>query len=166
MTLALEELAAVLGAQARELRRLLELGEEQERTLLRGDAAALNALTARQETLARRLARLEDQRQTLVGRIARDLGTDPAALSLSALLRLLPEAPPALATAREEMRGLLGRLVALNARNGFLAERALGYLDRLLGHLLATLAPGVPTYASNGLTARAAPALQLFDREA
>lgn len=167
MRLALEDLTALLGAEARELRRLLTLLEEQERVLLRGEATALAGLSTLEEALVRRLALLEDQRRALVGRLARDLGMAPAALTLSRLLSLLPEPPPRLPALREELGGLLGKLRALNARRGFLVERSLGYLDRLLNLLLAALSPGAaPTYAQDGRTSRAVPALQLVDRKA
>lgn len=167
MRLGIEDLTALLAAEARELRRLLALCEEQERVLLRGDAATLAGLTTLEESLVRRLALLEDQRRALVGRLARDLGTAPGALTLSGLLGLLPEPPPRLVALRDELHGLLGRLRALNERNGFLVERSLGYLDRLLNHLLAALSPGsAPTYAPNGRTGRAVPVLRLVDRRA
>ncbi len=166
MTLGIEDLAALLGAEARELRRLLTLLKEQEGALLRGDAAALAGLGGLEEAFVRRLGLLEDQRRSLVERLAGDLGVPPP-LTLSALLRLLPEPPPRLIALRVELRDLLGRLSALNKRNGFLAERSVGYLDRLLTHLLAVLAPATtPTYARDGRAGRAAPVLRLVDRRA
>jgi flagellar biosynthesis/type III secretory pathway chaperone len=167
MRLALEDLTVLLGAEVRELRWLLALLEEQERVLLRGDATALAGLTTLEATLVRRLALLEDQRRVLVGRLARNLGAAPATLTLARLLELLPEPPPGLPALREELGGLLGPLRVLSARNGFLVERSLGYLDRLLSHLLAALSPGgAPTYAPDGRTSRAVPALRLIDRKA
>jgi flagellar biosynthesis/type III secretory pathway chaperone len=167
MTRALEDLTALLGAEVRELRRLLALGEEQVQVLLRGDAATLAGLTARQEALARRLGRLEDQRRSLVAPLAGALGLEPATLTLSTILGLVPEPPPALVALRRELRDLLARLLRVNERNGFLVERSLAHLERLLHHLLAALAPGAtPTYAADGRTGRTRTALQLVDHRA
>lgn len=159
------ELLAVLGAQASELRRLLPLLEEQQRALVRADAGAVMDLTRRQEPLIRKLLGLEAERRSVLGRLATALGADVRGLTLSRVLRLVPDPPAGVARLREELRALGEGLRALNAKNGYLIDRSLGYLERLLGHLVTALAPA-PVYAASGRAAPVAPPRGLVDRRA
>ncbi len=161
----LDDLTALLAAEAEALRRLLPLLQEEERALLRAEAGAVGGLLDQIGALTRRLSALEHARRTLSGRLAVALGIDPETLTLSTLLRRFPHPPAGLAALREELRGLLESLLALNSRNGFLVEQSLGYLRGLLATLVSALAPA-PTYAPSGRTDQSVPALQFFDRRA
>jgi hypothetical protein len=163
----LDELIDVLVAEAQECRRLLPLLEDQERALLGADASALAALLSRQEPGARRLVELERGRQELVRRLhgMLDLGDEP--LTVSRLIALFPEPRQRLARLRAELRGVLGEIGRLTARNGFLVERSLGYLERLFNQLMSAAAQAAaPTYAATGRTGRPVPALSFLDRSA
>jgi flagellar biosynthesis/type III secretory pathway chaperone len=159
------ELLAVLGAQASELRRLLPLLDEQQRALVRADAGAVMDLTRRQEPVIRKLVGLEAERRRVLGGLATALGAEARGLTLSRVLRLVPDAPAGLARLGDELRGLGEGLRALNARNGYLIDRSLGYLERLLGQLVTSLAPA-PIYAASGRAAPAVEARRLVDRRA
>lgn len=163
----LDELIAVLGAEAQECRRLLPLLEDQERALLRADAATLATLLGTLEPVAKRLAHLERDRQTLVGRLAGALELEGEALTVSKLIALFPEPSPRLARLRDELHAVVTRLAGLSRRNGFLVERSLGYVERLLNQLVSTIAlAAAPTYAATGRTGRPVPALRFVDRSA
>ena len=149
----LDELIAVLVAEARECRQLLPLLEDQERALLRADAGALVALLGQQDVIARRLAG------------ALDLGAEP--LTVSKLIALFPGLAARLGRLREELQAVLTRLGRLNTRNGFLVERSLGYVERLFNQLMSAVAQAAaPTYAATGRTGRPVPALRFLDRSA
>lgn len=163
----LDELIAVLVAEAQECRRLLPLLEDQERALLRADAAMLVALLGKQEPIARRIADLERGRQTLVSRLAGALALPDEALTVSKLITLFPEPSPRLARLREELQAVLTRLGRLNSRNGFLVERSLGYVERLFNQVMSAVAQAAsPTYAATGRTGRPVPFLRFLDRSA
>ncbi len=161
----LGELLAVLDSQAGELRRLLSLLEEQQQALVRADTDAVIDVTGRQEPVVQKLLGLEAERRSVLGRLAAALGADARDLTLTRLLGLYPDPPAGLARLGRELRALGEGLRALNARNGFLIDRSLGYLERLFGHLVTALAPA-PIYAASGRAAPAAPPRGLVDRRA
>jgi flagellar biosynthesis/type III secretory pathway chaperone len=160
-----DELVAVLAAQAREYHRLVPLLEEEERVLVRADAAALSDIAARRAALASRLAALERDRRAALGRVARSLGVDPAGLTVSRLLELAPAGGRALLAVREELQELLGRLLVRNGRNRFVAERTLAYLRGLFAGVAAVIAPA-PAYAPSGRSDHLVHDLRLVDRRA
>jgi hypothetical protein len=163
----LDEIIAVLAAEAEECRRLLPLLEDQERALLRADAAALVRLLGKQEPVAHRLIELELGRQELVRRLAGALGLGDEPLTVSRLIALFPEPRQRLARLRTELGGLLAQLGRLTARNGFLVERSIGYLERLFNQILSAAAMATaPTNAATGRSGRAVPTRQLLDRSA
>lgn len=163
----LDELIAVLVAEAQECRGLLPLLEDQERALLRADAEALVTLLGQQDVIARRLAELERGRQKLAHRLADalDLGDEP--LTVSKLIALFPGLAARLGRLREELQAVLTRLGRLNTRNRFLVERSLGYVERLFSQIMsAVVQAAAPTYAATGRTGRPVPALRFLDRSA
>jgi flagellar biosynthesis/type III secretory pathway chaperone len=159
-------LVAVLREEAAEIGRLLPLLAEQEQALVGGDAATLLALLERQEPVLRRLTALEGERRAVARRLARQLGVEPDALTIA---RLLGEgaAPEGLQAVGAELRGLLDALLARHRRNAFLVERSLGWLGRLVEHLLGALGVGTSaTYAAGGRSAAPLGSLRLLDRRA
>lgn len=163
----LDELIAVLVAEAQECRRLLPLLEDQERALLRADAGTLAALLGKQEPVALRLVELERGRQELVRRLAGVLEMGDEPLTVSKLITLFPEPRHRLTRLRAELGGVLAQLGRLTTRNGFLVERSLGYLERLFNQILSAAAQAAaPTYAATGRTGRPVPALSFLDRSA
>jgi hypothetical protein len=165
MTAPLDDLVATLATEAGEYRRLLPLLEEEAGALGRADAAALLEISARREAAIVRLTALERDRRAAIESLASALGVEPKAVTLSHLLDLVPSSAAVLAPLREEIRGLLGRLLRLNGRNRFLAEHTLGCLRGLFSNLVAALAPP-PTYAESGRGGQPVQELQLLDRRA
>jgi flagellar biosynthesis/type III secretory pathway chaperone len=165
MTTLLEDLADILAEEVACVRRLLPVLEEQERVLLRADAGALVELTGRQQALLATLGELEGSRRAAVGRLARHFGVDRERLTFSALRERAREMPERLAAVRDELREALAALATRSRHNGFLLDRSLGYVERLLAHLLPMAAP-VPTYAASGRATHASPALARLDRQA
>ena len=162
----MNELTTVLEAEARELRRLGPLLEAQEAALKHADTGALASTLRDQEVVLRALALLECERRTHVARLAETLGESPEALTLSRLLAHVPDAPAALRALRRDLAELLERLRAIAARNRFLIDRSLVYLERLLSCLGSSLALGpAQTYAASGRAPAVMPRLRLVDRE-
>jgi len=161
----MDDLVAVLVAEAGEYDRLLPLVEEEERVLVRADPAALTEISARRAALLVRLARLERERSAALGRLATRFGVEPKALTVSRLLELAPAHAHALEPVRDKLRGVLGHLVERNGRNRFLAERTLACLRGLFAGLVSVLAPA-PTYTKSGRSDQPAEELRLLDRRA
>lgn len=165
MTPLLDELVAVLVAETAQVRRLLPILRDEERALLAADSSRVAELAGEKEHVAHELAALDRTRRMLVDHLAHSAGIRPEVVTLSALLRLSPAPPAALTSLRRELRDLLTSVQALNRRNGFLAERSLGFVRGLLSELLSVVTPPA-TYAPTGRSDRAAPALQFLDRRA
>lgn len=165
MTDPLDELLAILHAEAATYRTLLPLIEEEERALRRADIPGLAELRGQREDMLQRLIELERGRRATLGGLAGRLGVDAGKLTLSRLIELVPRPPARLAAVRDELRLLLTRLLARNGRNRFIAERTLDCLRGLFGELAAAVAaPAV--YAGSGRTDPSGPDLQLLDRRA
>jgi flagellar biosynthesis/type III secretory pathway chaperone len=165
MTDPLDELLAILSAEAATYRTLLPLIEEEEQALRRADIQGLAELRGRREDILQRLTELERGRRVAMGRLAARLGVDAGTLTLSRLIELVPRPAAGLAAVRDELRLLLAGLLARNGRNRFLAERTLDCLHGLFGKLAAAVsAPAV--YAGSGRTGPAGLDLQLLDRRA
>lgn len=163
----LEDLTATLAAEADELRALLPLLEAQHAALLRADAPAVLDLVRQQGTITRRLLRLDEGRRALVDRLGSELGLGGEPITLSRIVRLRSGPTRALAAVGAELKTLLGRLSSLNARNAFLVERSVGYLQQLVNQVVAALAViPAPTYAATGRAAAGTPAVRLVDRRA
>jgi flagellar biosynthesis/type III secretory pathway chaperone len=165
MSPALDDLVAVLVAEAEEYQRLVPLLEDEERVLVRADAAALAELAAQRAAVLDRLAKLERQRRTAIARVARDLGIAPGALTVSRLVELVPAAAQRLAAVRQELCPVLDRLRARVRRNRFLAERTLECLRGLFAAISSALTP-IPVYAQTGHSDHPAHDLRLVDRRA
>jgi flagellar biosynthesis/type III secretory pathway chaperone len=158
-------LGEILAEQTRELRRLLDLLGEEQVALRKADAAGVMSSLRAQETTLARIRALEGQRAGVLASLATP-GVDPATLTLSRLLESWPDAAAGLAAAREELRALLAEVRRLNDRNATLVRRGLGFVDRLVAHLTAALAPErAPAYSAQGRTTTV-PSLGLVDRTA
>jgi len=161
----LDDLGAILAAEAAECRDLLPLLEEEYRALIRADGAVLLDLGAKREASIAHLGALERSRRAALSGVAAALGLPLSAVTLSGLLTLMPGPAAALLPLRNELRDLLERLRVLNSRNRFLAEHTLDCLRGLFSSLVAALAPA-PTYADSGRARQPAQELRLLDRRA
>ena len=166
MTGTLDDLAAVLAAQAQELRQLVPLLDEQQAALTQADSARVAAVMFRQDPILRRLLKLDQRRQAVAGALAAQAGLPGGRLSLSAHLGRLPHAPAALRTLQRELSDLLAAVDTRSRRNAFLLDRAVASVE---GLLRAVRGPGPepsPVYAESGQPAPRAAAPRLLDRSA
>jgi flagellar biosynthesis/type III secretory pathway chaperone len=161
----LDDLGAILAAEAAECRDLLPLLEEEYRALVRADGAALLEVGAKREASIAHLGALERSRRAALGGVAAALGIPLSTVTLSRLLTLMPGPATGLVPLRNELRDLLERLRTLNSRNRYLAEHTLDCLRGLFSSLVAVLAPA-PTYADSGRARQPAQELRLLDRQA
>lgn len=165
MTEPLDDLLAILSAEAATYRTLLPLLEDEERDLRRAHIPGLAELRGRREDMLQRLTDLERGRRAALGRLAGRFGVDAGTLTLSRLIELIPRPPAGLAAVRDELRLLLTPLLARNGRNRFIAERTLECLRGLFGELAAAVsAPAV--YAGSGRSDPSGRDLLLLDRRA
>jgi hypothetical protein len=152
------ELEAVLLQEASLVDELLSLLEAQRGALERAEPGPVQALAARQQTLAAAFERLERRRLGLVQQIARALGAPAEATTATALSGLLPD-PRGLEAAVRRLRVGLGRLGPLLAANAFVSARLLHHTRGLLGALLALAEPDYPGPSGRPSRAAGRPAL-------
>jgi len=165
MSAPLDDLGAILAAEAAECRNLLPLLDEEYHALVHADAPALLELGERREAAIAQLNVLEQRRRRAVSELANALGLPTSTVTLSGVLRANPGAAARLSPVRNELRELLVRLRTLHGRNRFLAEHTLSCLRGLFSSLVAALAPA-PTYADSGRARPSAQELRLLDRRA
>ena len=161
----MDELLEILGAEASEYRQLLPLVEEEERVLVSADVPGLLEVSARREAAIARLGSLERKRRAVLARLAAALGVDPKALTVSRLRELAPAHARALSELGDELRALLGPMLARHGRNRFVAEHTLGCLRGLLAGIALALVPA-PAYTRGGQSTLAVEGLSLLDRRA
>ena len=159
------ELATVLAAQETALGTLVGALEDEERLLLHPDAARLLALLESQKQVVAEIAALERTRVTITEHLAAGLRVAPGTLTLGRLAALFPTLPENLGRLRTTLAARVRRVGQMNERNAFLAEKSLGYVERLLDQLVAALAPA-PTYGAAGRAHVGARTAGLLDREA
>jgi hypothetical protein len=160
-----DELVAVLLAEARAYRQLVPLVEEEQRALVGADTRALADLARRREAWLAGLAKLERDRQAAVGRLAAAFGVEPASLTVSRLLELSPGSAAALAPVQAELAGLLTGLLERHGRNRVVAERTLACLRALFARMASALTGG-STYTLSGRSGQSLGHLRLLDRQA
>ena len=163
-----DDLVAVLAAQAREYQGLLPILDQEEQVLLKADARALAPISELREALVTRLVALERDRGKALrgpGRRARPRSAPPHGPPAHGA----PARPahPRSPRSGEEISGLLLDLAERNGRNLFLADRTLSWL----GGLFTAMAPADglsagPAYAPSGRTEQPIQDLRLLDRQA
>jgi len=158
------ELATVLAAQETALGTLAGVLEDQERLLLAADSGGLLARLSSQERVVADLAGLEKTRMTITSQLAADLRVAPSTLTLGRVAALFPSLPD-LGRLHTKLDALVRRVSRVNERNAFLADKSLGYVERLIDHLVSSLAPA-PTYGAAGRARVGAQTAGLLDREA
>jgi flagellar biosynthesis/type III secretory pathway chaperone len=160
-----DDLMTVLMAEATELTALIPLLEQEEKALLRGDAATVADLTTRKEAVVRELRRLEASRRGVLTSLGASLGLAPERLTLSEVLRAVPSSASRLSAMRTDLRTMLSSLATRHRRNGLLVEHSLRYASGLLATLRGALNP-TPTYAATGRAGQGISTLGVLDRRA
>jgi len=162
-----DDLVAVLAAQAREYQGLLPILDQEEQVLLKADARALAPISELREALVTRLVVLERDRGKALRALGAELGLDPRLLTVPRLMELLPASAAALAAVRREISGLLLSLAERNGRNLFLADRTLSWLGGLFTAMAPADGPSAGSaYAPSGRTEQPIQDLRLLDRQA
>lgn len=162
-----EELGALLAEEMRHFRLLLTLLAREQSALKTAAALEVLDVLREQEGTLAKIRTLEQRRSRLLAALAAPLGIAPSALTMTRLREAVPEAAGVLASVCNELRTLLNEVKVLNERNGVLASRGLGFLDRLIGHLTSAMAPErAPGYGAQGRTAAGDASLGLLDCKA
>jgi flagellar biosynthesis/type III secretory pathway chaperone len=146
------ELTALLRQEIEHYRRLLELVRRERNRIVQGNLSSLVELTQKKQAITTELAQLERSRQSLLDRLARELGEPAHTLTLAHVARRAPpEFAEVLNTLLSDFRGVIGRLVAGNDVNRSLLDRSLELVQGSLA-LFRTVMAANSTYDASGRT--------------
>jgi flagellar biosynthesis/type III secretory pathway chaperone len=163
---AVDELLALLAAQADTYERLLSFAEQRLAALVAADVDQLDALGTREQPLLARARQLEDARRATMRPWADRLGVDVDDVTAGEIGGLVDAlAAAALETARHHLRATVARLAAANTRNAGLLQACLDSTNASIRHLLQA-SQFDPRYAANGAQADPPAASRLTDLRA
>lgn len=146
----LEELTSIVCQEIDHYRRLLGLLRRERGRIVRGQLEALVEVTRQKEMLTSTLTQLEASRTDLLGRLAADLGQEPAMMTLGRAAALLQgECGEALRALVAEFRIVVGQLVAAHDVNRTLLDRSLALVQSAL-EIFRPVVDGPPTYGAGG----------------
>jgi len=157
-----QDLIGVVAREAEQLDTLWQLLSRQQRFLVEGNVAAVEANVQEQEQVIRISRELEGERCRLLCRVAEQLAGDPRAMTLAKLAELLSGS---YATRLNELRGTLVSITQnierARRQNEMLITRSLFHIGETM-RLLAGSAATVPAYSAN--PAVRAPGAALLNR--
>lgn len=160
---AINEIVVNLDDQVRVYRRLLDLSQAQLVALQAQDVRTVHAILQEIELAMLERSKVDQRRSEVLMHIAQQLGIALEDVTAS-LLQQRADAPigEAIANASAELRGLVGDLDGVVARNRALLEHELAIIDHMV-HGMTTV-PDKPTYAADG-GQREAARLKLLDAQ-
>jgi flagellar biosynthesis/type III secretory pathway chaperone len=146
----IQDLLAILDAQATVYGHLLQVAIERHSALAAADADRLSELAEREEPLLSRSRRLESARLQVIRPWAQHLQREPERIAASDLISLLDQpTADALLAARDRLMAAVEDVAKANERNAALLEFCLGSINDSVQHLLETVQLD-PRYASTG----------------
>lgn len=148
-----EGLAELVAAMTAELGLLCDLAALEARktdVLIASNTADLEVLVNGEQVLVWQLGRAEEQRQSVQGRLARELGMPAEELTLGRLVELAPEEfRLKLESLQEQYRATCDELSRCNNHNRELIKGALSYFEFVNRILQGKSAPGT-VYTASG----------------
>lgn len=124
----IEVLIQTLDAENDEYAKLLQLAKEKTPIIIKGDVAALNEMTAREQEHTDRLAALEGKREEVISDIATVLNKDVNTLTVKHIIQLLEgqdKVQGQLSDVHDRLRLTLNDMVVVNDINKQLIEESL-----------------------------------------
>jgi flagellar biosynthesis/type III secretory pathway chaperone len=162
----LDDLLALLAAQATTYEQVLSVADERRGALVAADTERLGELAGRERPRLERLRKLEAWRLQVVRPWAARLGVAAEDVTVSQLATLRePWEASALRAATERLRDTAERVAAANMRNHDLLEACLDSVNASIHHLLQAVQVD-PRYAPNGNRAGSNAAPRLADLKA
>lgn len=143
--------------------RLLGLAQRKRKVLISGELGELEAVLGEEQSILKRIARLEEERYALQCDLAGQFGFKPGELTVSKLAELAgPVHGHRLRRCQQVLVGLIGELSAVNQCNSELIQQSLAYVN----YAMDALVNGVgQTYGESGKRERGQ-MLRLFNKRA
>lgn len=124
----IENLMDTLNRESEEYEALIELSTKKTPAVIRGDLAALQAITEEEQLAAGRIQHIENKRRDVMKEIAGVLNTDVEALKLADMIRVLERRPvekKMMEDCQERLKTVVHRMKQINEHNLELIEKAL-----------------------------------------
>lgn len=123
------ELISILQEQKKIYGELLELSRQKQENLIKGDIAALEAITGQEEGMVFQVGKLEEKRENCFNSLVEQYGLEKE-LTLQELLPQVPEQyRSALGKIHEDFAALLTALKKFNQENTNLIEQSLRFVN-------------------------------------
>lgn len=124
----IENLMDTLDRESDEYEVLIELSMKKTPAVIKGDLAALQAITDKEQLAAGRISHIENERRNVMQEIAGVLNTDVKTLKLADMIRVLERRPierQRMEACQNRLKTVIYRMKQLNEHNLDLIEKAL-----------------------------------------
>ncbi len=129
-TISIKKLIDILNKEAAIYEGILKLSKEKTDVIVKGKVTELEGITRAEQAMILQLGKLEEERETLVGELAGQLGKKPEEITVSELEKVLPEdQSKELKECSSKMTGLINEVRDTNGVNSRLIRNSLDYID-------------------------------------
>lgn len=126
----LNELMDVLEKETALYEDILKISRNKTRVVVEGKIQELDSIVKVEQNIVLQIGRLEDKREELVARIRTELGLDSEQITISEIVKHVPEEQAvSLKASQEKMVNTLGELKNVNDLNSKLIRNSLDYID-------------------------------------
>lgn len=129
-TVLVKNLIDILNKESKIYEGILKLSKEKTDVIVKGKVTELEGITRAEQSMILQLGKLEEERETIVGELAGQLGVKPEDITVSELEKVLPkEQSRELKECSSKMTGLINNLRDTNGMNSKLIKNSLDYID-------------------------------------
>ena len=145
-----DSLSKVLDKEAEIYEKLLKISEHKTKVIVENKVAELEALVKEEQNHIAEIAKLEEERESLVQSAAESTGKDSESLNITELAAMLPDNEAAkLRNSSRNISIILESLKNINELNGKLIKNALEYINFSI-NLLSGSSVSVSNYENTG----------------
>lgn len=145
-----DNLARLLDKEAEIYEKLLEISERKTKIIVESKVAELESIVKEEQDHIAEIAKLEEERESLVQSAAESTGKDAKELNITELVSMLPDDEAAkLKNSSRNISMILNNLKNINEINGKLIKNALEYINFSI-NLLSGSSVSVSNYENTG----------------
>ncbi|NTV89040.1 MAG: flagellar protein FlgN [Clostridiales bacterium] len=131
---------------------ILKISENKTNIIVEGKVSELENLISLEQSMIVRMGKLEDEREALVEKLARQLQVEPADITVSSLREKLgTDHAERLDGSRSKLLGVMEKVKEVNGLNNKLIKNSLDYIEFSI-NLLANTAVAGNIYGNSGQT--------------
>lgn len=144
------ELIDVLQQENAVYEDILKISKNKTNIIVEGKVKELESIVKIEQSLVLQMAKLEDKRESLVGRLSQELNIKPEDITISGLVKYLQDADSRkLKWVQDKLGNTLGELKESNELNSKLIKNSLDYINFSV-NILSDASSGSNNYGNNG----------------